>query len=132
VYDPNFKSSVLTQAGPANLAFSGFCVKLRSGETAKREQRAPWSSVTLTALAEGQLEIDETSAGYSAGIGKRFRKVNGGWIRKQRQDGNLVYYFDNGLPGSTIMTFKSNRGDQDINRVLGRFVFGPACVGTPK
>jgi hypothetical protein len=127
IYDPYFKPSTSTKSGPGSFDFSGFCIMLKPGETATREQRAPWANVTLAELSEGQLQIGETSSGYSSGIGKRFRKVKGGWIRKVRQEGNIVYYFDNGLPGSTTITFLSKRGGQKLNRVLGRFVFGATC-----
>jgi hypothetical protein len=105
---------------------------MKSGETATREQLAPWSNATTAELTEGRLTVGETSSGYSNGIGKRFKKVTGGWIRKVRQGGSTVFYFDNGLPGSTVIAFQSKRGDQKINRVLGRFVFGPTCEGTSK
>jgi hypothetical protein len=124
---PDFKSTTSTYSGPGSIGFSGFCVKLKAGETAKKVQFVPWANQTFAELAEGQLIISENSSGYSGGLGKRFRKVNGGWLLKAREYGRSVYYFDNAMPGSTQISFIPKSRNVMINRVLDRFDFDSTC-----
>ncbi len=127
VHDPYFKPSIQTVNGPAELQFSGFCVKLLAGEVAERNQMAPWSSSTSAELKQGQLTVGETSAGYSTGVGKPFRKVVGGWLRMKSEGGKTFYYYDTVMPGSTVISFRTKHGSQKLNTVLKRLTFGPTC-----
>jgi hypothetical protein len=127
-YDPNFKPASHSYTGPIQIGFSGFCLSLERGETATRDQLATWANRTKAMLKSGTLEIAENGGGgYGPDPGQIVRRVRGAVIKRHREQGRLVYYFDDGLPGTTVITYLSERGSQKIDPILGRFGFGDRC-----
>ena len=126
--DSNFKPSTSSFSGPTKIQFSGFCLRLETGETAERNQYVMWANHTTAKLKSGTLEIEENgSGGYAADPGKRIKKFTSGWLVRNREEGRLVYYFDDGMPGTTSIRYRSNHGSQRLEPVLNSFVFGPFC-----
>lgn len=123
----NFAPYSVDFRGPGLFCLSGFSIELSADEFAVTRQTAPWSNSSVINLHEGQMQIMESSSGRAAG--RRYRKAGQGRLLRRQEANQIIYFYDDGLPGVTSITGPTMVSDRTSNRLLNRVQFMAPHVG---
>lgn len=119
--NPDFRPYSTRYGGPGMFCLSGFSIQLAPDEIATVDQKTTWSNESRIDLHEGRIVVTEIGAGFTTG--KHWRRAGEGWLIKVGSGADMHFRYDDGLPGTTEISFVGANSRRQADRVLARMTF---------